>query len=168
MTPRLDVPKVAWGAAFALHGNHLRRDLNDLTGERIKPPCVGASVGADCPRLPSIDRHRSTATVPDSVLRQQGTKGVDTQRNSSHLTTDQKVGGSSPFGRTGERPSHQRKHGEGTFRLPARTGVTRRWTTVLVARSELLQALRGLRRRGSGFSFHRQTRARVLTAGLAL
>ena len=44
------------GAAFALHGNDLRRDLNDLIGEGIKPLRVGASAGADCARLPNIDR----------------------------------------------------------------------------------------------------------------
>jgi len=69
------------GAAFALHGNRLRRDLNDLTDERIKPLRVGASVGAECLRLPSIDRYQATAKVHDFVLRHHGTKGIDTQRN---------------------------------------------------------------------------------------
>ena len=77
----------------------MRRDLTDLTDERIKPLRVGASVGAECLRLPSIDRFQPTATVPVSVLRQHETKSIDTQQNSSLVTTDQKVGGSNPFGR---------------------------------------------------------------------
>ena len=69
------------------HGNHLRRDLNHLTGERIKP----LRVGADCARMRSIDRYGATATVPDSVLRQHEMKGVNTQRDSTPLLTDQKA-----------------------------------------------------------------------------
>jgi len=61
-------------------------DLSDLTGERIKQRRVGASVGADCAGLPRIDRYGETATVPNSVLRQQGTKDVDTQRHSLTMT----------------------------------------------------------------------------------
>ena len=79
------------GAAFALHVNRLRRDLNDLTDERIKPLRVSASVGAECLRLPSIDRYQATAKVHDFVLRHHGTKGIDTQRNPSPLTTDQGI-----------------------------------------------------------------------------
>ncbi len=62
----------------ALHGNHLRRDLNDLAGERIKPPRVGASVGGEWARRPSIHRYWATATVPDAVLGQQWMKDIDT------------------------------------------------------------------------------------------
>ena len=80
------------GAALALHVNRLRRDLNDLTDERIKPLRVSASVGAECLRLPSIDGYQATAKVHDFVLRHHGTKGIDTQRNPSPLITDQKVG----------------------------------------------------------------------------
>jgi len=57
----------------------------------IRPLGVGASVGADCSRMPNIDRHWATATVPDSVLRQHAMKAADTQRNSPPLVTDQGV-----------------------------------------------------------------------------
>ena len=50
------------------------RDGVRLTGERIKQRRVGASLGADCAGLPRIDRYGETATVPNSVLRQQGRK----------------------------------------------------------------------------------------------
>jgi hypothetical protein len=52
---------------------------------------VGAFVGADCLRIPGIDRYWATATVPDFVLRQHGARGVDTQQNSPHLLTDQLI-----------------------------------------------------------------------------
>jgi len=65
----------------------------------IRPLGVGASVGADCSRMPNIGRYWATATVPGSVLRQHAMKAADTQRNSPPLVTDQKVGGSSPSGR---------------------------------------------------------------------
>jgi len=48
-------------------------------------------VGADCSRMPNIDRYWATATVPDSVLRQHRMKAADTQRNSSPLVTDQGI-----------------------------------------------------------------------------
>ena len=88
-------PCLAWhlspGAAFALFGDHMRHDLNDLTDERIKPLRVGASVGAECLRLPSIDRYQATAKVHDFVLRHHGTKGIDTQRNPSPLITEKQA-----------------------------------------------------------------------------
>jgi hypothetical protein len=87
MTSLFDVPNVAGGAAFALHGNRLRRDLSDLTDERIK----ALRVGAECLRLPSIYRFQPTATVPVSVLRQHEMKSIDTQQNSSLVTTDQNI-----------------------------------------------------------------------------
>src|ERR1019366_1038636 len=65
----------------------------------IRPLGVGASVGADCSRMPNIGRYWAPATVPDSVLKQHRMKAADTQRNSPPLVTDRKVGGSNPSGR---------------------------------------------------------------------
>jgi hypothetical protein len=65
--------------------------LDDLSGERIKPLRVGASVGAGCSRRPGIDRYWATVTAPDRVLRQHGARDADTQRNSPPLVTDQLI-----------------------------------------------------------------------------
>jgi len=48
----------------------------------LKPRRVSASVGAECARMPSVDRYQATATAPDFVLRHHETKSIDTQRNS--------------------------------------------------------------------------------------
>ena len=48
-----------------------------------------------------------------------------------HLTTDQKVRGSSPFGRTAGQGRHQRKRGWRPYSFPVRTGISLCWTMVL-------------------------------------
>ena len=103
----------------------LRHDLNDLTGERIDLPRVGASVDADCSRLPNIGRYWATAKAPDSVLRQQGTKGIDTQRNSSPMTCRQRVTPRLPGGVCGtdaEQRSGWMTNSKGSARRVARGG----------------------------------------------
>ena len=72
----------------------------------VKRLRVGASVGADCSRMPSIDRYRATATAPERVLRQHGMKDIDTPRDSP------------PYG----------SEGWGFESLRARSVLRRNWT----------------------------------------
>ena len=58
----------------ALHGNHLQRDLNDLTGERIKPYVWAhpwAQTAHACPTL------TDTGQQQRSRIRAQGSRGSD-------------------------------------------------------------------------------------------
>ena len=108
----------------------MRREMHQgLHGQSgVKRLRVGASVGADCSRMPNIDRYWATATVPDSVLGQHGARGADTQRNAPPLVTDQKVEGSNPSGRALLRQTiqapDQRKRGGGLARSRMHFGFT--------------------------------------------
>ena len=77
-------PQAGWSRMLSLGVGAVDQSGNRAPEEHshITPLGVGASVGADCSRMPNIGRYWATATVPDSVLRQHRMKAADTQRNS--------------------------------------------------------------------------------------
>ena len=74
---------------------------------------VGASVGAECLRLASIDRYQATVTVQISCLGSTGRNAL-TQQNTSPLTTDQQT--PRPCRWSEKRPPHKQCRRLGSIR----------------------------------------------------